>query len=74
MAQFEHLSNLAIPTSISPSTLIHNFTRASCQICKIAVAHTPGMPGTIFPPPLNSDPDMHHGTCVTTCRDACRDH
>ena len=23
------------------------------------------MPGTLSPPPLNSDPDMHHGTCVT---------
>ena len=23
------------------------------------------MPGTFFPPPLVSDPDMHHGTCVT---------
>ena len=38
---------------------------ASCQIRKIASAHAPGMPGT-FPPPLQvSDPDMHHGTCVT---------
>ena len=28
-------------------------------------AHSPGMPG-IFPlPPRVSDPDMHHGTCVT---------
>ena len=23
------------------------------------------MPGTFSPPPLVSDPDMHHGTCVT---------
>ena len=23
------------------------------------------MPGTFSPPPLASDPDMHHGTCVT---------
>ena len=29
---------------------------------KFRVAHAPGMPGTF--PPL-SDPDMHHGTCVT---------
>ena len=26
---------------------------------KLRVAHAPGMPGTLFPPP------MHHGTCVT---------
>ena len=25
----------------------------------------PGMPGTFSPPPRVSDPDMHHGTCVT---------
>ena len=29
------------------------------------VAHAPGMPGTFPPPPLVSDPDIHHGTCVT---------
>ena len=29
------------------------------------VAHAPGMPGTFFPPPRVSDPDMHHGTCLT---------
>ena len=32
---------------------------------KLLVAHAPGMPGTFFPPPQVSDPDMHHGTCVT---------
>ena len=30
---------------------------------KLRVAHAPGM---YFPPPRNSDPDMHHGVC-----DAC---
>ena len=34
---------------------------------KLRVAHAPGMPGTFTPPPRFSDPDMHHGTCVTTC-------
>ena len=29
------------------------------------VAHAPGMPGTLSPPPRVSDPDMYHGTCVT---------
>ena len=36
---------------------------------KLMVAHALGMPGTFFPPlkrkPLDSDPGMHHGTCVT---------
>ena len=32
---------------------------------KLRVAHAPGMPGTFPPPPRVSDPEMHHGTCVT---------
>ena len=32
---------------------------------KLRVAHAPGMPGTFSPPPRVSDPDIHHGTCVT---------
>ena len=32
---------------------------------KLRVAHAPGMRGTFSPPPWVSDPDMHHGTCVT---------
>ena len=31
----------------------------------LRVAHAPGMPGKFSPPPRFSDPDMHHGTCVT---------
>ena len=34
----------------------------------LRVAHAPGIPGipgTFSPPPRVSDPDMHHGTCVT---------
>ena len=31
----------------------------------LRVAHAPGMPGTFFPPPRVSNPDMHHDTCVT---------
>ena len=46
-------------------TLFPTSTWASCQIRKIAGAHAPGMPGTISPSPQVSDPDMHHGTCVT---------
>ena len=32
---------------------------------RVAFAHAPGMPGTFSPPPRVSDPDVHHGTCVT---------
>ena len=32
---------------------------------KLRIAHVPGMPGTFSPPPRVSDPDIHHGTCVT---------
>ena len=32
---------------------------------KLRVAHASGMPGTFSPPLRLSDPDMHHGTCVT---------
>ena len=32
---------------------------------KLRVAHAPGMPGTFSRPRWVSDPDMHHGTCVT---------
>ena len=47
------------------NNLQHVRTWASCQIHKIAGAHAPGMPGTFSPRPRVSDPDMHHGTCVT---------
>ena len=32
---------------------------------KLRDPHAPGRPGTLPPPPRASDPDMHHGTCVT---------
>ena len=32
---------------------------------KFWVTHTPGIPGTFSPQLRISDPDMHHGTCVT---------
>ena len=32
---------------------------------KLWITHAPGMPGTFSPPPRVSDPDTHHGTCVT---------
>ena len=43
---------------------------ASYQICRIVVAHAPGMPGTFYRHRLQKKslvnyPGMHHGTCVT---------
>ena len=32
---------------------------------KLRVTHAPRTPGTFSPPPRVSDPDIHHGTCVT---------
>ena len=32
---------------------------------KLGVTHALGMPGTFSPPPWVSDPDIHHGTCMT---------
>ena len=35
------------------------------RYAKLRVVHAPGMPGTFSPSSWVSDPDMHHGTCVT---------
>ena len=35
------------------------------RYAKLRAAHAPGMPGTVSPPLRVSDPEMHHGTCVT---------
>ena len=40
-------------------------TKRCGTIANLRVAHEPGMPGTLSPPPRVSDADMHHGTCVT---------
>ena len=32
---------------------------------KLRFAHALGMPGTFSAPSRVSDPDMHHGTCMT---------
>ena len=44
---------------------VHTSLWASCQIRKIAVYACAGNAGNIFPAPQVSDPDMHHGACVT---------
>ena len=36
-----------------------------CQIRKSADCACTGNAGNVFPPPRISDPNMHHGTCVT---------
>ena len=35
------------------------------RYAKLWLAHAPGMPVTFSLPPLVSNPDLHHGTCVT---------
>ena len=47
---------------ISSSTITHG---PLARYVKLRVVHAQGMPGTFSPPPRVSDPDMHHGTCVT---------
>ena len=35
------------------------------RYAKLRITYAPGIPATFSPPPRGSDPDMHHGTCVT---------
>ena len=44
---------------------MHSSHGPLARYVKLWVAHAPGMPGTFSPPPIVSDPDMHHATCVT---------
>ena len=41
------------------------FNGPLARYIKLRVAHAPGIPGAFSPPPWDSDPDVHHGTCVT---------
>ena len=43
----------------------HQQKWTSYQIWKIVDCACAGNAGNVFPPPRVSDPDMHHGTCVT---------
>ena len=38
--------------------------RPLTRYVELRVAHAPGMPGTFSLPPWDSDPDMHHDTCI----------
>ena len=50
-----------------------NYAHGTCSMyhgplaryVKLRVAHAPGMVGTFSPPPMVSNTDKHHGTCVT---------
>ena len=55
------------PTPSTVDKWRYNKTRNGplARYIKLWVAHAPGMPRTFSPPPRVSDPDMHHGTCVT---------
>ena len=48
-----------------PPLASQSLSWTSWQISTIVGAYAPGMPGTFSSPPRVSDPDMHHGTCVT---------
>ena len=51
---------------LAPVVWLHYLTHwPLARYAQLRVAHAPGMPGTFSPPPRVSDPDMHHGTCVT---------
>ena len=41
------------------------FNEPLARYVKLRVTHAPGMSGTFSPPFRVSDPDIHHGTCVT---------
>ena len=53
----------AAPTYIQPMKLKYHGLLS--RYAKLRVVHAPGMPGTFSPPARVSDPDMHHGKCVT---------
>ena len=53
-----------IPTTTVPTGTIFVHGPLTRYI-NLRVAHTPGILGTFSPPSRVSDPDMHHGTCVT---------
>ena len=57
--RFMHVSNI---WTVTQSHVAHG---PLARYVKLWVTHAPGLPGTFSPPPRVSDPDMHHGTCVT---------
>ena len=45
--------------------LLHTHVNMPRKRLKFRVSHAPGILGTFSPPPRVSDPDIHHGTCVS---------
>ena len=61
-------NSLSIHLSVSPLGFVGGIWPVDGPLARyvnLRVAHAPGMPGTFSPPPLISDPDMHHSTCAT---------
>ena len=52
-------------TQIIKCPRIEQYHGPLTRYVKLQVAHAPGMSGTFSPSPCISDPDMHHGTCLT---------
>ena len=64
---FQHTEEIQIFLNINGTWWRHDSTKLTsngplARYVKLQFAHAPGMLGT---PPRVSDPDMHHGTCVT---------
>ena len=58
----KYLSSVTIDTIRATTPADHG---PLARYVNMRVLHAPGMLGTFSPPPRVSDPDMHHGTCVT---------
>ena len=54
-----------MPNSMVVTSALVGRNGPLARYAKFQVAHAPGMPGTFSPAPRISDPDMHHGSCVT---------
>ena len=65
-----YLENESLPTQVEKVEINQNWNILSrygplASNVNLRVEHAPRMRKTFLPPPLVSDPDMHHGTCVT---------
>ena len=60
-----HLSYCAVIPVNDTHKLKGHFNGPLARCVKLCVAHAPAMQGSFFPPTRLTDPDMHHGTCVT---------
>ena len=59
---FWHPNQTATPV---PVGLVNHVHWPLTRYVKLRVAHAPGMPGTFSLQSRVSNPDMHHGTCIT---------